>query len=78
MTAAATVGYLAGTLPSADIASRLAGRRTEVRASGSGNPGAANAAAVLGNRWGLAVLGADMGKGVAAGLVGRALAGDTG
>lgn len=76
--AAAAVGYLAGTLASADIASRLAGRRTEVRASGSGNPGAANAAAVLGNRWGLAVLGADMGKGVAAGLVGRALAGDTG
>jgi glycerol-3-phosphate acyltransferase PlsY len=76
------VGYALGTLPSADIASRLAARgradRVDLRATGSGNPGAANAAKVLGNSWGLAVLGADIAKGVAAGFVGRAIAGDRG
>ena len=64
---AAATGYLAGSIPSADIATRLA--RTNVddlRATGSGNPGALNAAAVLGRRWGAAVLGADMAKGAAA------------
>ena len=41
------VGYLLGTIPSADIAARAAGA-TDLRSSGSGNPGAANAIAVLG------------------------------
>lgn len=75
----ALLGYLAGTIPSADIATRLA--RTgvnDLRTSGSGNPGAANAAAVLGRRWGLAVLIADIAKGTAAGVVGRLIAGSTG
>ena len=76
--AAAAAGYLAGMFPSADVATRLAGRHTDLRAEGSGNPGAANAATVLGTGWGLAVLVADMAKGVAAGAAGRALAGDTG
>jgi len=77
--AAATAGYLLGSIPSADIATRLA--RTDVvdmRAAGSGNPGATNAAAVLGTRWGTAVLVADMAKGAAAGFLGRAVAGPTG
>lgn len=76
--AAAGIGYLAGTFPSADVASRLAARGTDLRAEGSGNPGALNAAAVLGRRWGIAVLVADMAKGTVAGLAGRAVAGDVG
>lgn len=77
--AAMFVGYLIGTIPSADIATRLA--RTEVsdlRSTGSGNPGATNAAAVLGTRWGVAVLIADMGKGALAGVAGRAIGGTAG
>src|SRR4051812_25152847 len=58
---AAAGGYLAGTIPSADIASRLAtGGSTDLRASGSGNPGAANAIKVLGARWGYGVMAADI------------------
>ncbi len=76
--AAAAVGYLAGTFPSADLATRAAARGADLRAQGSGNPGALNAAAVLGRRWGLAVLGADMAKGALAGVAGRAIGGDAG
>jgi glycerol-3-phosphate acyltransferase PlsY len=76
---AALTGYLAGTLPSADIASRLAtGGATDLRAAGSGNPGAANAIKVLGPGWGYAVMAADIAKGAAACRVGRRLAGDGG
>ena len=76
---AAVVGYLFGTLPSADVAAKLAsGGATDLRASGSGNPGAANAIAVLGARWGYAVMVADIAKGAAASSVGRRLAGGTG
>ena len=79
ITAGALAGYLVGTLPSADIATRLARSGVvDLRAEGSGNPGATNAAAVLGKRWGLAVLAADMGKGALAGSLGRALAGPAG
>lgn len=78
--APAVVGYLLGSLPSADIAVRLAqsGSPHDLRQEGSGNPGALNAAAVLGSRWGLGVLGADIGKGAAAAMVGRNLGGDRG
>lgn len=76
---AAGVGYLIGTLPSADIAARLAGDgSTDLHADGSGNPGALNTAMVLGPRWGAAVLAADMAKGAAAGAVGRSIAGSAG
>ncbi|MGD9701199.1 MAG: glycerol-3-phosphate acyltransferase [Acidimicrobiia bacterium] len=76
---ATAAGYLAGSIPSADIATRLARTRAnDLRAAGSGNPGALNAAAVLGRRWGAAVLGADMAKGAAAGVIGRAIAGPAG
>lgn len=74
---AAAVGYLAGSLPSADIATRLAGG-ADLRTSGSGNPGALNAAAVLGSRWGMAVLIADMAKGAAGASAGRAVGGGPG
>jgi glycerol-3-phosphate acyltransferase PlsY len=77
--AAAVLGYLLGSLPSADLASRIATTgRVDLRRSGSGNPGATNAAEVLGARWGIAVLVIDIAKGVAAAFVGRALAGDIG
>lgn len=71
---AGAVGYLLGSFPSADLATRLATRGTvDLRTAGSGNPGATNAAQVLGTRWGVAVLIVDMVKGVAAGFVGLAL-----
>jgi glycerol-3-phosphate acyltransferase PlsY len=76
---AAVLGYLLGTIPSADIASRLAaGHGSHVRTAGSGNPGATNAASVLGKKWGAFVLVADVGKSMAACGAGRALAGDLG
>ena len=77
--AAVVAGYTLGSIPSADIATRLA--RTDVvdmRSVGSGNPGATNTATVLGKRWGAAVLAADMAKGAAAGTLGRAVAGPAG
>ncbi len=76
---AALLGYLLGTFPSADLASRVATRgEVDLRDEGSGNPGATNAASVLGTGWGAAVLAADVGKGALAGLVGRGIAGDSG
>ncbi len=71
-------GYLLGTLPSADVASRLARSGRDVRSLGSGNPGAANAAAVLGPAWGSFVLAADVGKGGLAASLGRSIAGSAG
>ena len=79
LAAAATGGYLLGTLPSADLAARLAtGGQTDLRATGSGNPGAANAIKVLGAKWGYGVMAADIGKGALASMVGRAFAGGMG
>ncbi len=76
---AATAGYLVGTIPSADVAARLAsGGTVDLRSRGSGNPGAVNAMEVLGKGWGSAVLAADALKGVAACVAGRRLAGGTG
>lgn len=77
--AAGALGYLAGSIPSADFATRLATRgEIDLREHGSGNPGATNAAQVLGSRWGTAVLVADVGKGVFAGFAGRRAGGDAG
>lgn len=82
--AVATLGaYLLGSVPSADIAARLAAgleqsTRRDLRSEGTGNPGGLNAAKVLGARWGLAVMAADIAKGAAASVVGRRLAGDSG
>lgn len=76
---AAAVGYVAGTLPSADLAARMAtGGRTDLRSAGSGNPGAANAIGVLGPVWGSMVLGSDIGKGAIACRLGHSIAGDAG
>lgn len=76
--AAAAVGYLAGTVPSADAAVRLSGGGTDLRSVGSGNPGATNAIAVLGPRWGYGVMAADIAKGALGAAAGRRLAGGTG
>src|SRR5262249_45716571 len=79
LAAAAATGYLLGTLPSADLAARLAtGGTTDLRRVGSGNPGAANAMAALGRAWGWGVLAAGIGKGAAACLGGDRLAGAAG
>lgn len=77
--AAAATGYLIGTTPSADLAARLAtGGTVDLRSAGSGNPGGANAYTVLGPRWGYAVIGMDIAKGVLAAALGRGIAGGTG
>ncbi len=79
VTAAAAVGYAAGLIPSADLAARAAtGGRVDLRQHGTGNPGGANATALLGRRWGYAVMAADIAKGALACRLGRRLAGDTG
>jgi glycerol-3-phosphate acyltransferase PlsY len=76
--AAFALGYLAGTVPSADVAVRLAGSDVDLRTSGSGNPGAANAIALLGPRWGYGVMAADIAKGAVACAAGRRLGGTNG
>jgi glycerol-3-phosphate acyltransferase PlsY len=73
------VGYLFGSFPSADVISKAVARGdVDLRRVGSGNPGAANAAAQLGNWWGLVVLALDVAKGAAAGVAGRVIGGDAG
>lgn len=73
------VGYLLGTIPSAGVVAWLATRgRINLREAGSGNPGAINAIKMLGTRWGVVVLVADIAKGAAAGLLGLLIAGDPG
>jgi glycerol-3-phosphate acyltransferase PlsY len=76
---AATLGYLLGTVPSADIASRIAsGGRVDLRRSGSRNPGAVNASRLLGMTAGRAVVVADVAKGFAGCACGNAVAGHAG
>ncbi|MGH9280968.1 MAG: glycerol-3-phosphate acyltransferase [Acidimicrobiales bacterium] len=77
--AAAGAGYLLGTVPLADAAARFAsGGTADLRRSGTGNPGAVNAMAVLGKRWGYAILAGDIAKGVTAARLGARVAGDAG
>ena len=76
ITASAAVGYAAGMVPSADVAAKMAsGGRIDLREHGSGNPGGANAVAVLGPGWGYGVMAADIAKGAVASRIGRRLAG---
>jgi len=76
---AAATGYLLGTAPSADMASRLAtGGSVDLRSSGSRNPGGVNALRLLGNGPGRAVIVADVAKGFLACACGRRVAGDVG
>lgn len=66
------VAYLLGSIPSALIMVRLAGMG-DVRKVGSGNVGATNALRAAGWKIGLVVMALDIGKGVAAVLIMRAL-----
>lgn len=76
---AAAVGYFTGTIPSADVVTRVAaGKDADLRMVGSGNPGAANAMAELGKGWGYAILFADMAKGALACRAGREMGGSAG
>lgn len=72
------VGYVFGNLPSAGIVARLAGGAHDLTTEGTGNPGAMNAATVLGAKWGAAVSVADIAKGAAAAAAGRRVAGSDG
>lgn len=75
----AGAGYVIGTLPSADIVTRIAtGGQMNIRDEGTGNPGAANVAGVLGKKWGAVVMVADVAKGFVGARVGRRLAGRPG
>ena len=77
LAAAAGAGYVAGLLPSAELAAKAAGAG-DIRSLGTGNPGAANAIGQLGKGWGYAVLAGDIGKSIAAARIGKRIAGDTG
>ena len=77
--AAALVGYLLGTIPSADMASRVAsGGKVDLRVTGSGNPGAMNAITQLGPGWGVTVLLADVAKGSLAAWAGERIGSESG
>lgn len=76
---AAIVGYLFGTFPSADLASRIATRGTvNLHRDGSGNPGGLNAMHQIGTGWGIAVIVSDLLKGTAGALAGWAIGGPAG
>ena len=79
MVTAASLGYLVGTFPTADLVSRrAAGGPVDLRRAGSGNPGAANAIKVLGNKAGYTVLAVDIAKGAVASGLGALVAGPVG
>jgi acyl phosphate:glycerol-3-phosphate acyltransferase len=70
---ALVVGYLLGSLPFGFLAGRMRG--IDLRTVGSGNTGGTNAVRILGPRVGIPVIALDIGKGVAAALIGDALGG---
>ena len=71
------VGYLLGTIQTADVVARRHGGH-DLRGEGTGNPGAANALKVLGARAGMMVMVGDIAKGGLASIAGRRLAGVNG
>jgi glycerol-3-phosphate acyltransferase PlsY len=71
---AAAASYLVGSIPSAVIAARLAGR-PDPRTVGTRNAGSTNVALTVGPVAGIAVLIADLLKGAVCGLAGLILAG---
>jgi len=75
---AAVLRYVPGTVPAADLAGRFAARggHVELRRAGSRNPGALNAARVLGRSDGRAV--ADVAKGFTGCALGNVVAGNAG
>ena len=77
LVASVGMGYLLGTFSTAELVGRRPGG-ADLRTTGSGNPGAANAMNVLGARAGFAVMVGDVGKGMAASTIGAVLAGGPG
>lgn len=73
---AAVVAYLLGAAPTANLLARMAG--IDLRAQGSGNPGANNALRLGGPGLAAAVLFTEMAKGAGAVLIGGQLAGESG
>ena len=73
---AAIVGYLVGSLPTANFLGRLWG--VDLRSVGTRNPGANNARRLGGSGLAVAILAIELTKGVGAVIVGTALAGDVG
>jgi acyl phosphate:glycerol-3-phosphate acyltransferase len=73
--ACAAIGYLLGSIPSGLLAGRLA-RGIDVREYGSGVTGFTNVLRTVGPRWGVAVLVADLAKGVLPVLIARLLSDD--
>jgi glycerol-3-phosphate acyltransferase PlsY len=71
---AAALSYLVGSVPSALIAARLAGR-PDPRTVGTGNAGGTNVVLTVGPIAGIAVLIADLLKGFVCGLAGLAIGG---
>jgi glycerol-3-phosphate acyltransferase PlsY len=71
---AVVVAYLLGSIPFAFLAGRANG--VDLRTVGSGNLGAANVFRNLGRRWGIAVMAADIGKGVVAVVIARLISDD--
>jgi acyl phosphate:glycerol-3-phosphate acyltransferase len=72
-----------GLIPSAAMATRAFSQTpstdvADIRSQGTGNPGALNVGQTVGTSAGLIVMGADIAKGYAAGVVGRKIAGPAG
>lgn len=76
MLGAAVLGYLIGSVPTAEWIGRF--RKVELRREGTGNPGTANALRVGGPGLAVTVLLVEMAKGAGAALIGSFLAGDQG
>lgn len=72
------IGYFLGTFPTADLVARRSADGVDLRSTGSGNPGTANALQVLGARAGATVLIGDVGKGALACAAGALVAGPAG
>jgi len=68
------VGYLVGSIPTADLIGRARG--VDLRTTGTGNPGTANALRVVGRGAAIAILLLDLAKGAGVAALGRALDGD--
>jgi glycerol-3-phosphate acyltransferase PlsY len=68
--AAALIGYLIGSIPASYLIGRLV-RGIDVREVGEGNVGARNVFHEVGSAWGVAAFAADLGKGLAVGLLFR-------
>jgi acyl phosphate:glycerol-3-phosphate acyltransferase len=72
--AAVLAAYLLGSIPFAFLAGKARG--IDLRTVGSGNLGAANVFRNLGRGWGIAVMAADIGKGIVAVVLAKVLTDD--